>query len=152
MLAYTDGQWRRFWDLTGSPGWALDPRFVSVGARAENTDALYRIAGEALAADDTASWLMRLRGAEIPAGAVNRLEDLREDEHLQATGFFRSFEHPSEGALEILDTTFRFDRQPLPVLRAQPRLGEHGREVLAEAGMSDGEIEQALGTGSEDDE
>ncbi len=151
LLAYTDDQWRRFWDLIGAPGQALDPRFLSVGARADNIDALYRIAGEALAADDTESWLARLSEAEIPAGAVNRLEDLRDDRHLQATGFFRSFEHPSEGTLEIPDTAYRFDREPLPVRRPQPRLGEHGHEVLAEAGLSDDEIEQALGEGAESD-
>ena len=150
LLAYTDEQWRRFWDLIGAPEWAQDPRFSSVGARADNIDALYRIAGKALATADTKSWLDRLRRAEIPAGPVNRLEDLRDDEHLQATGFFRPFNHPSEGAMEIPDTAFRFDHESLRVRQPQPRLGEHGREVLAEAGMSADEIERALGNDSED--
>jgi len=149
LLAYTDEQWRRFWELIDQPARASDPRFTSVGARADNINALYKIAGEALATADTASWLERLRQAEIPAGPVNRLEDLRDDPHLQATGFFRPFEHPSEGKMELPDTAFRFDHESLPVRQPQPRLGEHGHEVLAEAGLSDDEIEQALGDGSE---
>ncbi|MDH3658765.1 MAG: CoA transferase [Alphaproteobacteria bacterium] len=145
LLAYTDEQWRRFWDLIGAPEKALDPRFSSVSARADNIDALYRIAGEALATAETQSWLDRLRRAEIPAGPVNRLEDLRDDRHLRATGFFRPFAHPSEGDLEIPDTAFRFDREELPLRRPQPRLGEHGREVLEEVGLSADEIAQAFG-------
>lgn len=145
LLAYTDEQWRRFWDLIDQPERAQDPRFGSVSARADHIDALYKIAGQALAEADTASWLDRLRQAEIPAGPVNRLEDLWHDQHLQATGFFRPFDHPSEGAMEIPDTAFRFDRQSLPIRQPQPRLGEHGRDVLAEAGLSDSEIEQVLG-------
>ncbi|MGI9502170.1 MAG: CaiB/BaiF CoA transferase family protein, partial [Geminicoccaceae bacterium] len=107
LLAYTDEQWRRFWDLIDQPERAEDPRFESVSARADHIDALYKIAGEALTTAGTASWLDRLRKAEIPAGPVNRLEDLRDDQHLQATGFFRPFDHPSEGAMEIPDTAFR---------------------------------------------
>jgi crotonobetainyl-CoA:carnitine CoA-transferase CaiB-like acyl-CoA transferase len=144
LLAYTDAQWRRFWELIGEPARAADPRFASLRLRHENIDALYRIAGEALAKDTTEAWLARLHRAEIPAGPVNRLEDLFADRHLQATGFFRPFEHPSEGRLSMPDTAFRFDRQSLPVQRPQPRLGEHGREVLAEAGLSAAEIERAL--------
>ena len=150
LLAYTDDQWRRFWQLIGQPERGKDLRFSSVGARAGNINALYRIAGEALLTADTASWLDRLRQAEIPAGPVNRLGDLRDDHHLRATGFFRAFDHPSEGAMEIPDTAFRFDRHPLPIHKPQPRLGEHGREVLVEAGLSEGEIEEALDARSED--
>ncbi len=145
LLAYTDAQWRRFWDLTGGPARAADPRFSNIRRRHENIDALYKIAGEALATETTETWLARLRAAEIPAGPVNRLEDLFEDHHLQATGFFRPFDHPSEGAMELPDTAFRFDRKPLPVRHPQPGLGEHGREVLAEAGMSEADIDRALG-------
>ncbi|MGI9420787.1 MAG: CaiB/BaiF CoA transferase family protein [Geminicoccaceae bacterium] len=145
LLAYTDEQWRRFWTLINAVEHARDPRFASVSARADNIDALYKIAGEALGRETTEAWLARLRKAEIPAGPVNRLEDLRQDPQLLANDFFRPFVHPSEGDLEIPDTAFRFDREPLPVRQAQPRLGEHGRDVLEEAGLSDGEIKDALG-------
>lgn len=145
LLAYTDVQWRRFWDMIDAPEHAADARFQSLSTRADNIDALYKIAGEALAKETTEAWLARLQKAEIPAGPVNRLEDLQDDPHLQATGFFRPLAHPSEGDLKIPDTAFRFDRKPLPVRQAQPRLGEHSRDVLLEAGLSDDEIERALG-------
>jgi crotonobetainyl-CoA:carnitine CoA-transferase CaiB-like acyl-CoA transferase len=141
MLAYTDKHWRRFWALAGQPALADDPRFVTITTRADNIDALYHIAGKALAERTTEQWLEALHKAEIPAGPVNRLEDLRSDRHLNATGFFRSFDHPSEGPLELPDTAYRFDRKPLPVHRHQPNLGEHNREVLQEAGLTNEEID-----------
>ena len=144
MLPYTDRQWRRFWEMIGTPERAADPRFVSMAQRSRNIDDLYAIAGAALRERSTADWLQALREAEIPCGPVNSLADLRHDPQLEAIGFFRPFEHPSEGALEIPDTAFRFDRQSLPVRHHQPKLGEHSREVLREAGMSDAEIDDAL--------
>ena len=149
MLAYTDQHWQRFWALSGQAGPAADPRFESVRSRADNIDALYKIAGEALSRKTTAAWLDLLKQAEIPAGPVNRLGDLRDDAHLRAIGFFRPFEHPSEGAMEIPDTAFRFDRNTLPVHRPQPRLGEHTEEVLLEAGLSADEINALLAPGWE---
>lgn len=147
MLAYTDAHWRRFWTLTGQAELAADPRFVSMSMRADNIDALYKIAGETLVRKTTAEWLQVLKKSEIPAGSVNRLEDLRDDAHLNAIGFFRPFEHPSEGSLEIPDTAYRFDRETLPLQRHQPRLGEHTREVLLEAGLSAGDVDAVLREG-----
>ncbi len=146
LLAYTDGQWRRFWDLTGQPQLASDPRFATIAARAGNIDALYGIVGPVMTTRTTADWLARLKQAEIAAGPVNRIEDLRGDAHLNAVGFFQPLAHPTEGPLEAVGTPFRFDRAPLPVHTPQPNLGEHGREVLEEAGLSDAEIDAALRT------
>ena len=144
MLAYTDAQWRRFWDVAGAPDRAADPRFATVGARAANIDDLYAIAGDFFARETTEVWLKRLNDAEIPAGPINRLDDLKSDPHLAALGFLRPLDHPSEGRLETPDTAFRLDREALPVRRHQPALGEHGREILREAGYSDEEIDEIL--------
>lgn len=144
MLAYTDKQWRSFWELSGRTEFNDDPRFGSMAVRAHHIDELYAIAGGLLVERTTAEWLELLRTAEIPCGPVNRLEDLRNNEQLEATGFFRAHEHPTEGAMELPDTAFRFDRQALPVHRHAPGLGEHSREVLAQAGYSDWEIDDIL--------
>ncbi len=141
MLAYTDKQWRSFWQLSGRPELGDDPRFVDVGNRTRNIDELYQIAAKALATKTTKEWLALLRHADVPAGPVNQLEDLRNDEHLNAINFFKAFEHPTEGKIEVLDSPYRFDRKSLPLHRHQPQLGEHSREILAEAGLSDEEIE-----------
>jgi crotonobetainyl-CoA:carnitine CoA-transferase CaiB-like acyl-CoA transferase len=146
MLAYTDRQWRAFWAVAGAPEKADDERFATIGARGKNIDALYGEAGEVLATKASAEWMALLGDAEIPCGPVNNFGDLRADPHLQATGFYRDYAHPSEGRLELPDTAYRFDREKLPIHRHQPRLGEHTREVLGEAGFSDDEIDSVMET------
>ncbi len=145
MLPYTDKHWKTFWKLSGMPKMAEDPRFSTMALRVRNIDDLYREASKVIANRNTEEWLEVLTEADIPVGRVNSLEDLRNDPHLTETGFFRPYEHPTEGAIEIPDTPYRFDRESLPIRRHPPRLGEHGREVLAELGMDDQEICLALG-------
>ena len=149
MLAYTDKQWERFWEIAEKPELVNDPRFASMRTRSQNIDALYSIAGEVLTGRTTADWLEILKRAEIPCGPVNRLEDLPEDEQLVKTGFFRPQSHPTEGELLALDTAFRLDRKALPVRQHQPGLGEHGVEILRDIGYLDAEIEKILSAGDQ---
>jgi len=144
MLAYTDRQWRAFWLLAEQAGMADDPRFVTMSERTRHIDALYAAAGAVLLSRTTAAWLELLSAAEIPCGRVNTFDDLRSDPQLAAVGFFRALAHPSEGAIEVPDTGLRFDRAPLPVRHHQPRPGEHGVEILREAGLDDTAIHAAL--------
>ena len=146
MLPYTDKHWKTFWKLSGMPKMAEDPRFSTMALRVRNIDDLYREAGKVIGNRNTEEWLELLPKADIPVGRVNSLSDLRNDPHLTEIGFFRPYEHPTEGALEIPDTPYRFDRESLPIRRHPPRLGAHGREVLAELGMDDQEICLALGS------
>ena len=144
-LPYTDQQWRSFWALAGDPEVAADPRFLTMAERTRNIDALYARASEVIHLQPTAYWLEVLSKAEIPCGPINTFSDLRDDPHLKQIDFFRRFEHPSEGALEVPDTGLRFDREPLHIRQHQPLLGEHSQSLLREVGLSPDEIADALG-------
>lgn len=145
MLPYTDQHWRAFWALAGTPEMADDPRYRTLADRTRNIDTLYASTGASLLARSTEDWLQALRQAEIPCGPINLFSDLKTDPQLQAIGMFRPYEHPSEGPLELLDSGLRLNREPLPVRQHQPALGEHGIEVLREAGLDDDAIAMALG-------
>jgi len=142
MLPYTDRQWRNFWRIAERPEMADDERFTTMRARSKNIDLIYGEAGKVLAGKTSDEWLALLAEADIPAGRVNDFDDLRADPHLNAIGFYRAYDHPSEGALEVPDTGYRFDGEKLPVHRHHPRLGEHTREVLLEAGVLPDEVEK----------
>ena len=144
-LALTDAQWRRFWALVGREALGRDPRFATMAARAENIAEIYRLAGECMLARTTGDWLAALARIEIPAAHVRSLLDLLEDEHLAAVGFFQRARHPSEGDIVMPSPPARFGATPSAIERLQPRLGEHSREVLAEAGLTAAEIERVLG-------
>ena len=141
MLAYTDAQWRSFWQIAGREEVADDPRYRTLADRTQHIDSLYQEAATCLTERDSREWLDLLSAAEIPCGPVNTFEDVISDKHLEQTGFFRSVDHPSEGQLTITDPGLRFDGRALPIRKVQPALGEQGAEILAEAGLSVAEIE-----------
>ncbi len=148
MLPYTDGHYRRFFDLAGRPELLDDPRFATLKSRNENVDALYQIIGELVPSRTTAEWLEVLDEAQIPAMAVTDPEDLLDDPHLKATGFFEVVEHPSEGAIHSMAFPVRMSAASGGAGRPAPRLGEHGREVLGEAGYRGAEIDALVCEGA----
>ena len=79
---------------------------------------------------------------------VNTLESLLTDPQLEATGFWKVVEHPSEGTLRMPDIPTTYSRTPGEIRRLQPRLGEHSVEVLAEAGFGRDEIDAMLASGA----
>jgi crotonobetainyl-CoA:carnitine CoA-transferase CaiB-like acyl-CoA transferase len=143
MLAYTDAQWRKFWTAVGRPQLSEDARFDTFASRSHNIAELYQVAGECLTDRTTDAWLAIFQDLEIPTARVSSLEDLLNDRHLTQVGFFKQARHPSEGEIVVPDFPVRFADTPPEIERLQPRLGEHGHEILTEAGLSDQEI-QAL--------
>jgi len=79
---------------------------------------------------------------------VNELDDIYADPHLVETGFFQSFEHPSEGALTMPSPPTEFQKTPAAIRRHPPRLGEQSLDILKEAGLADAEIAAMLATGA----
>jgi len=144
LLPYTDRQWHDFFALAGQPAQMQDPRFSSIGARTRNIEALYRLVAGITPARGTKAWLAVLDQLSIPAAPVNALEDLFDDPHLQAGGMFQTREHPSEGPIMTVAPPVRFSSMPDGTPRPAPKLGEHGPEILREAGFADGEIAEIL--------
>ncbi len=149
VLAYTDRQWRAFFRIAGrDEGLLQDPRFSTLAARTRNTDTLYGIVAEEIAKRTTAEWLALLQQAEIPAMPVRSLDDLRENPQLRESGFLTRRTHPSEGPYLSLGVAPQFSTTPCAVSREPPRLGEHGAEILREAGYGDAEIEAMRASGA----
>jgi crotonobetainyl-CoA:carnitine CoA-transferase CaiB-like acyl-CoA transferase len=148
LLAYTDIQWVRFWEEVGRPELKDDPRFESLASRADNIEAVYSLAAEFIAMRSTADWLEVLPQLEIPCGEIVALEDIPNDPHLQAVGFFRKETHPTEGAITVPDTPVQFSRTPASIDRLQPKLGEHSAEILREAGIGDADIQNMRASGA----
>jgi crotonobetainyl-CoA:carnitine CoA-transferase CaiB-like acyl-CoA transferase len=147
VLPYNDRQWARFFATTGHSEHASDPRFADMASRAQNYEALYWILGEIMLSRDTDTWLSELDAAEVPAMPVTDPDALPDDPHLRATGFFEVMDHPSEGSLRNMAPPVNLSASPSEVRRLAPRLGEHGREVLSEAGLLADEIEALIAAG-----
>jgi crotonobetainyl-CoA:carnitine CoA-transferase CaiB-like acyl-CoA transferase len=148
LLPYTDGHWKEFCTLIGQPELASDPRFTSLANRLKNVEHYYATLAEICATRTNAEWVALLGKSNVPHGPVNTLEDLFVDPQLQATGFWKEVEHPTEGRLRMPDIPPRFSKTKPEVRRLQPRLGEHSVEVLREAGFTAGEIDAMLTSGA----
>jgi crotonobetainyl-CoA:carnitine CoA-transferase CaiB-like acyl-CoA transferase len=133
LLPYTADQWARFFEAAGRPEMAADPRVTDPALRNRKIDELYSLLAEIVAERTTAEWVELLRVADLPMTPVLSPEDLLDDEHLRALGFFRHEEHPSEGEVRTIGIPVRFSRTPGEIRRLAPRLDEHRKEILSEA-------------------
>jgi len=148
VLPYLDEHWRAFCRAAGRPDLLDDRRFESLASRLSNIDALYVTLAVEVAKRSTGDWLETLERAGVPATPVRTLEELLDDPHLLETGFWQTHEHPTDGTLRVPSPASRFSRTPTGVRRLAPRLGEHTREVLREAGYADAEVDALCAAGA----
>ncbi|SPA54497.1 CaiB/BaiF CoA transferase family protein [Cupriavidus taiwanensis] len=147
MMPYTDAHWRDFFHAAGRPELAADARFADIAARTEHIETLYELTGEIVQAHSTAHWVGLCERLQIPVARINTLDDLPQDPHLAATGFFETADDPAMGKLRFPGAPVRFDGQRAP-LAVPPRLGEHTHAVLAEAGLGTEQIAQLQQSGA----
>lgn len=145
LMANSDEQWQRLLATLGRPDLAADPRFARLAQRSVNIGALYAAVEDVMRTATTAEWQARFDAADVPNGPVRTLADLLADDYLAQTNFFQRMTHPSEGRVVMTAVPVAFSEAPGAVRRLPPRLGEHTREVLREAGLSEAEIGEAGG-------
>ena len=147
VLPYNDRQWRSVFAIAGCAHLMDDARFADLPSRHANIDALYETLAGILATRRTGEWLDELDAGNVPAMAVLSGEDLMDDPHLEAVGFWQFAEDPQLGTLRLPGIPMQFSATPGSIRRLPPKLGEHSVEVLREAGYTTGEIEAMLAEG-----
>lgn len=133
LLPYTTGQWRRFFELSEHPEHAEQERFMDPAQRAHHIGEMYELLAAIVAQRSTQEWMQLLASADIPMAPVASLEDLLEDPHLQATSFFETHEHPTEGPVTMPGIPVRFSRTPGSIRRLPPNLDQDGTAIRQEA-------------------
>jgi crotonobetainyl-CoA:carnitine CoA-transferase CaiB-like acyl-CoA transferase len=147
-LIYNDKQWKAFFALIGRPELAATPEFATPEGRSRNYDKVYGVVADEMKKRSTGEWLEALERADIPVQRMNSLDDILADPHLAATGYFRTVEHPSEGRIRSMAVPSEWSESPPEYRRHAPRLGEHTREVLREAGLSEQTIDELVRSGA----
>jgi crotonobetainyl-CoA:carnitine CoA-transferase CaiB-like acyl-CoA transferase len=111
ILPYTDRHWRDFFRIAGRPELADDPRLADAQTRSRHVAELYALIAECVRDGSTASWLEKLKSADIPSGPVNPLGGLPADEHLAAVKMFPQTDHPTEGSIRIVGRQYGLARR-----------------------------------------
>lgn len=140
VLPYTDEHWGRFCSIVGDPALTEDARYRTHNARQKDLAGFYAEIGRRVAQRTTQEWVDALTLADIPFSRVNSLEDLLDEPHLKSTGFWRTMQHPSEGALKYPASFLEIASVPERTPRHAPSLGEHTDDILREVGLDDAAI------------
>jgi crotonobetainyl-CoA:carnitine CoA-transferase CaiB-like acyl-CoA transferase len=130
---HRDEQWKALVKAAGLDDLAEDPRLTNRGLWHEPTFG-YQTLARVLATKPTAQWLAFCSEHGIPAAEVAGLDELIES--------LPDAEHDVTGTTyKVIPPPTRFSASPASIRRSAPLPGQHNREVLAEVGLTDAEIE-----------
>jgi len=146
--ASNEATWQRLTEAIERPDLPEDPRFATNADRMTNLPALIEVLEPIFAARPTRDWLAELERAGVPAGPVASVGEMLVHPQTLAREMVIEVEHSRLGMMRSLGSAVKMSggaeraRSAVPPrgpLRGAPLLGEHTREVLAEAGYSEDE-------------
>ncbi|NJO36783.1 MAG: CoA transferase [Rhizobiales bacterium] len=126
----------------GRPKLADDPRFLTNGDRVTNRAALTASLLPLLAEQDGEALCARLLAKGVPAGPVRDVAEVWNSDHARHRGMSAEL-----GDYRGWGVPIKFSRTPGRIERRPPRYGEHTRELLAEAGLADHQIDVLIERG-----
>jgi crotonobetainyl-CoA:carnitine CoA-transferase CaiB-like acyl-CoA transferase len=133
IFPYTNAHFAALVEATGRDDLG-DERLATQRGRAANPELLYGLLRSIITTKTTGEWLSLCREVGIPAAEVADLDDL--------VAGLPDAEHPVAGTYKSIPPPVRFSRTPAdPARRPAPLVGQHNREVLAEAGLTGEEID-----------
>jgi crotonobetainyl-CoA:carnitine CoA-transferase CaiB-like acyl-CoA transferase len=147
VMIYTDQHWRSFFAALGDPEWSKEAIFATLTSRTENIGTVLGRLADTMRQRSTAEWMELLQRAQCPAMPVMTIDDLFDDPHLEAVGFWNRRQTP-DGNLRIPGFPVNFSATPGEAGRPGGALGADSREVLSEAGFSESEVAALIGSGA----
>ena len=135
-------EWERLLQALENEDLSRDPRFATREARTTNARALIELLDKLFATRDYSAWQEHLDAAGVTFGSVGRIEEIPCDVQMQASGSLVETTEKALGAHWVVDTPLWVDgtNKCWPV--AAPKVGEHTREILTDAGFSETQIDE----------
>jgi crotonobetainyl-CoA:carnitine CoA-transferase CaiB-like acyl-CoA transferase len=140
VAVQTNAQWIALTEALGTPEWRDDERFKTPAQRQRNVEVRLALTQEVLKHGVSEHWLGLLTKAGVPCAPVLTRNQVIRAPQVTALGLVVETDHPKAGRLRQARNAARFLGTPTEIRRGAPALGEHGAEILVEAGYSAEEI------------
>lgn len=128
-----DRYWSDFCTVLGIEHVLADPRFATMGDRADNAKELIPILDAAFASRPRDAWMQALKeGGDFIYTVVNTIADLPTDEQMLANEYIVDYEHPRIGKTQLVGVPVRLSKTPGDPKGAAPEFGEHTERILTE--------------------
>jgi crotonobetainyl-CoA:carnitine CoA-transferase CaiB-like acyl-CoA transferase len=131
-LIYNDKHWQLFTEAV-KPDW-VTPDMATLAQRAQQISHVYGKLAKTFLTRTTQEWLDLLGGLGIPCAPLRTTDELLENEHLNAIGFFETVES-AQGPMRFPGVPTWFSKSPGKVAGPTPLVGEQTDEILAEIGL-----------------
>ncbi len=141
-LLAEEKDWERFAHAIGRADLIADGRFATLPARHANSPGLVKILDEVFGEKDWAEWRQVLEANDITLGVIARLEDLRDDRQMVATGTFEPLDDAGIPGLLTVMSPIQVAGQAKVTPTRAPDLGEHTDQVLRAAGYDEAAIKR----------
>jgi len=136
-----DALWQRFCIAVGRPGLADDPRYTTNADRREHRMELVNDIQNILIVEPRSYWLDLFAEHKVPAGPINRLDEVVGDPALIDRGLFYQIERDGRPPVPQVNSGTHVDERYNVPRSLPPGLGADNEAVLREvAGLSEAEI------------
>jgi crotonobetainyl-CoA:carnitine CoA-transferase CaiB-like acyl-CoA transferase len=147
----SDKQWKSFCEAFELTEFANDSSLDTNNARVEHKERILPVIKDTFRQYSKQELMDKLEKTGLPFAPITRPEELFDDPHLAAGGGLLPLtvtdgDHAGE-ATKLPALPLEMDGRRFGVHHDVPRAGQHSREILAEAGYSEADIEQMLEQG-----
>lgn len=139
-----DDLWRRLTLSLGVPELAEDSRFLTNPDRVAHKEELQSLIQERILTAPASFWVEKLSEAGVPAGLIKPLSESLSSEQVKARDMVWTTPHSTAGDVRSIGLPVKFPSANDSPRNAPPVLGEHAREILADLGYSECEIERLI--------
>ena len=144
----SDNHWRRFCEKFDRQDLLADPTLKTNEDRVKARDRTLPIVAEITKQRDIAEMSKICEEIEIPFSPVARPEDLIDDPQLNANDRMLKIELENAPLTKVPRLPVEIGDHDLKLRRQPPKIGEHTREILAELGYAEAEIDSMSDAGT----
>jgi formyl-CoA transferase len=140
--------WDAFCKAAGREDWQQVPEWQTAKGRSKDRARVNATVAEVTRTKPSEYWIARLEEAGIPCGPINDIREVFEDPQVRHLEMALPMRHRTRGDIAVVASPLNIEGLETGIYRDVPDLGEHGAEILAEAGLSEGEIRDLRSKGA----